>query len=292
MNILIWNNHKQWLEHIKDILCNLWGDRIVSELRTKEIVPMIGQSDWFISILNHLKAPSTSPLSDFAKEIQVYWSHIRVYHACRTLNVEDYYRKGIVAPSVEILDEYVKTMLSQYIDPDILSTAMWHMHRYYDKADEKVFVAIDEKHLQSFCGHHLLYGSEYFLCCAMLVGAVTYTLNNILDTIKNSTCTVPTVFISNIPIECIPYDVVLEIAAIILAEGCRMLINPAYIPPSRRLGFGISGKIHPDWIIGHTHPKIDIHVNIPPTWMDVAEYRSLSEYSLSKVQRHPNESKN
>ncbi len=272
MNIFIWNNHNQWSNTFNYIIGELWGECILHEDKKTEISPIIGKEDWIDNFLRSKQISSPKPLVDFTRAIKAHWSHIRVYHACSPQNVETYYRNGIVPSSIKKLDEYAKKILCQYADPATISIILKYMHCHYDEADERVFVAIDKNHLRTFCGHHLLFGSEYFLCCAMILGTMTGKLKDILEHIKTKTITMPTLLSCDVPMEYVPTDVINEISAIILAEGFRMLMSPMYTPPSRRFGFGMSRIIPSSWISKHTQVQIEGYTTYPPVWIDLSQF--------------------
>lgn len=142
---------------------------------------------------------------------------------------------------------------------------------FYNKSDEKIFVAFDKKHLCEYCWHHLLYGSEYILCCAILLCVFTEKQKDILNYIADLGG-IPTIFSCDVPIKNIPTDILYETGAILLSEAYKMFKDSTHIPFSRRLNFGIF-SINSDWIVGHESVQDEkSNKYYPPVWIDVAKF--------------------
>lgn len=267
MKTLIWNDHKQWAADLMGIFAALWGDDFLKRIIKKQIFPIIGNNDWFSDLFEKSKGP----LMDLTSAIWKHWSFVRVYHACCPQNIEPYYSKGIVTPSLETLEDFILTSLNECGNSDNLTEVLMYMREHYSESDEKVFVAIDQEHLREFCTHHFMYGSEYLLSCGMLLGAMTGLQEVVLDRIK-AIAGIPTMFSCDIPIEEIPKDALVELFSVLLAEGVRMIKNPDYAPPSRRFSFGVSRSIPPEWIVSHTHPSIPATSQLPSVWLDISQF--------------------
>jgi hypothetical protein len=248
-----------------------FGEDFIAKLKKKNVKPDLFEFDWFNNIIMQKNeiSHSMSPLDHFVREFKSIWSHIKVFHACRVKDISDYYTNGIVSSSIENLDKLVLTILQPFVSKNILENLIRIMHSHYNENDEKVFVAIDKYHLQLFCGHHLEYGSEYLLSSIMMLENFGVSVKPILDSIKKSTETIPTIFECDVPFKNISSDNFLELNHILLTEGSKMLLFDDYYPPSRRTGFGIASIIRPSWIKNHTHPSISTNMtHIPPIWID------------------------
>ena len=271
MNTLQWNKPKEWLETVKKIIINLWGNNFIEELKINNVTPNLFDDDWLNSIvpLKENTHYSISPLEYFAKAIKSNWAHIKVYHACRAKDINDYYSNGIASSTIEDLDRLVLNTLHPFVERNKLEKLIRIMHDHYNESDEKVFVAIDKYHLQLSCGHHLEYGSEYLLSSIMLLENFGISIQPILASIKDSTETTPTIFECDIPNNSISSDDFSELSLILLTEGCKMLLEGNYYPPSRRTGFAVGSIIKPSWIKNHKHPSISSKIKTtPPIWLD------------------------
>ena len=281
MNSLIWGHHKQWLQPVECLIRRFCGDEFILRIAKNKVYPILGDLSWFENNLNLHKNHYDSLMLDLINGIKKSWSHIRLYHACRPENIDDYYVKGIVPSSIEALDEYVINTLQEHANIEDISNVLKYMHRFYNKSDEKVFVAFDKEHLETFCDHHLMYGSEYLLCAALLLGTLNNKISYILSTIYNPSSSIPIIFHCDIPIEFIPAKIIYEISLILIVESFRTLMFQSYIPSSKRFGFGISKSIRPDWIIDFTIPIINKEKCYPSIWMDLNRFEK--EFRQSKI---------
>lgn len=271
MTTLQWNKPKEWLEIVTNIIISFWGNDVIYRLKLNNVTPNLFDDTWLNSIIPAKENThySISPLEYFAKAIKSNWSHIKVYHACRVKDINDYYSNGIVSSSIEDLDRLVLHTLKPFVEKNKLEKLIRIMHDNYNKSDEKVFVAIDKYHLQLFCGHHLEYGSEYLLSSIMLLKDFGVSIQPILASIKGSSETIPTVIECDVPIDSISTDDFSELSLILLTEGFKMLLLEDYYPPSRRTGFAVGSIIKPSWIKNHKHPSISSKMKTtPPIWLD------------------------
>lgn len=275
MTTFKWNKPEVWLKIATKIIIKIWGESFIKELKRNNITPNLFDDMWFESIVqkNNNACNFEISINTFTKEIQTNWSHIKVFHACRSKDVENYYSKGIIALTIKELDDLVVKTLQSFVSQIIISKILVHMHKNYDVKDEIVFISIDKFHLQLFCSHHLDYGSEYLLCSIMLLRNFHIPSRPILDSIKKTSETVPTIFECDIPIESFHHEDLLELSRILLTEGCKKILLENYYPPSRRTGFGINSNIKPSWIKNHIHPSLNMQKNlIPPVWLETSLY--------------------
>ncbi len=271
MSTLQWNKPKEWIETVTKIIINLWGNNFIEELKMNNVTPDLFDDDWLNTIIppKEIVSHSINPLEYFATAVKTNWSHIKVFHACRVKDIADYYSLGIVSLSIADMDRLVLQTLLPFVDENILENLIKIMHDHYNESDEKVFVAIDKYHLQSFCGHHLEYGSEYLLSSIMLLENFGVSIQPILASIKGSSETIPTIFECDVPNNSISTNDFSELSLILLTEGCKMLLLKDYYPPSRRTSFAVGSIIKSSWIKNHIFPSINAMMKTkPPIWLD------------------------
>lgn len=87
--------------------------------------------------------------------------YIRAYHACRPIDVNDYYRHGLKIPDTnmyyELYDEYIKRLNIR------LTREQYERGRTSLEAsglDKKIYFHFQPYPLLNFSGHYLVYGSE------------------------------------------------------------------------------------------------------------------------------------
>ena len=265
MSVLVWNNFEQWREDILCIVTRLWGKKTLTPSKLRGIVPLVGTDKWLTELLG---GNNNNPIAEFTREVKKHWRYIRAYHACCTHDTALYYQQGIKAATLRALEMNAVKLFQKYqVQGDIL-LPLEQMRRFYDISDERVFLSIDKKHLQNYCTHHLLYGSEYILLYGMLLGTQLGCQEDVISHMKQQSG-LPTIFACNIPVNNVPSDVISEISTILIAETCRRQKSSHYRPPSRRLGFGIHSTVLPAWILEHTHPEVCMSSLYPPLWIEV-----------------------
>lgn len=268
MNTFVWNQPGEWLKSTKEIVTDLWGSDFIYTLRRNKIKPNVFDPKFFLNAIVH-KNNTKSFLTNFSNSIANHWSNITVYHACRVNHIDDYYKKGITPPTIESLDKLVHQTLSPFVETDMMSELFKILKLYYDKTDEKVFVAMDKHHLLLHCNHHLAYGSEYLLSAIMLLPKFGINVEPILVSLEKSIETIPTLFECELPINNLSEEDINELSIILLGETCNRLLDENYLPLSRRTGFAVNGKIQPKWISSHFHPFTSADVKtLPAIWID------------------------
>lgn len=265
-----WNKPNKWFKLTSNLIVDIWGNDFISYLKDNDIKPNLFDLGWLKDYQNksHLYQLSKSPVDQFSLGLRDLWSKLTVFHACRTKNVATYYSKGIVAPSLKELDLLVIQVLKDEVTTKVRNDLIKLLHNYYDKSDEKVFVAIDRYNLQFYSNHYLEFGSEYLLTAIMLLNRFGINIEPVLNSVRSEKDTIPTIFECEIPIQKISKQDLKELSLILLIETCNKIIDSRYIFPSRRTGICAGSIIDGKMIIGHAHPEIDIYKKIlPSTWM-------------------------
>ena len=102
------------------------------------------------------------------------------------------------------------------------------------------------------CGHYLLYGSEYLTALAANLGGTRDYRRVLKERFA------PTLFVCDVPLECLHPGTVTEFAGIALESIFKELLDgPSYAPDKRRgLAFSIRVPLESTCIVGHCHPTI------------------------------------
>lgn len=162
------------------------------------------------------------------------YSHIRGYHGCRVLNLDDYYKNGIIPITKnETLKRAVYLLKSDRLSEEKIVEVFnsnWmnlvEIHKY-------VWFTLTKSELINYCGHYLIYGSK-FICG---IAAELYCQENLKKGI-------PTIFHCDIPIEKIPSDYLGDLnERIQVGDGANC-------------GFKIIGSINKDEIVRCEHPSL------------------------------------
>ena len=101
-----------------------------------------------------------------AERLSQRYCAIEAFHGCCPHDLSVYYEKGLRPLSLKLSDKYIKELFLHGKFPELNETivdeVISDIKKDYDQRDERVFFALDEEdHLVKFCGHYMLYGSEY-----------------------------------------------------------------------------------------------------------------------------------
>lgn len=120
------------------------------------------------------------------------YTHIRAYHACRPISIDDYLLNGIRPISYEsALDEVKSRVVCKWVSENTAVEKFNEEWNDFDDIHKKVWLEMNKNLLLEAASHYLIYGSEFINALAMQLG-----YRNRLKKIG-----VPTIFHCNIPIE-------------------------------------------------------------------------------------------
>jgi hypothetical protein len=115
----------------------------------------------------------------------------------------------------------------------------------------KVHLGLDDKFLINYCGHYLIYGSEYLMAIAVHLGhAVGRDLTGVLRKIGT-----PTIFVCDIPVSKVSYSEILELSGTLLADLFKSILSVNPRPSSLDFTMTLNDIVGPECIISHYHPK-------------------------------------
>lgn len=172
---------------------------------------------------------NTNQIINFKDE----YSHIRGYHGCRVLNLDDYYENGIVPINKnETLKRALYLLKNDRVsENDIVKVFNSHW-RGLAETHKYVWFTLTKSELIDYCGHYLIYGSE-FIC------GVAADLR-CQDSLKKG---IPTIFHCDVPIEKIPSTYLEDLNdSIKTGDGYNC-------------GFKVIGVISKDEIVKCEHPR-------------------------------------
>lgn len=162
--VFVWKAFSEWKLSIEDMFKYILTPELTAKVKRNatsiesrdnqtECEEFIGKS--FDSIISYQK------IDEFR---QVY-PHIRTYHACRPINVDSYYQRGILILSKDIQVERFRSIFLTGKFPelteDVLQMCIKKAAPYSVGNNGELCLAIDDRHLIELCGHYLVYGSEY-----------------------------------------------------------------------------------------------------------------------------------
>lgn len=179
-----------------------------------------------------------------------------MFHCCRPLSVESYYRDGI-----KTLDMYYANQIFENIvrnNPAFSNVTSEHFKSAFEgmadsiERNGHVYFGLDDRFLVNCCPHYLKFGSEYFQALAVQIDAIANT--NVKDFLQSSGK--PTVFTANIPLSNIDAD---ETDSLVSSIFTTWLYNHAHEtndPFQADFGISLTHDLKPDQIINHFHPTV------------------------------------
>ncbi|AGA68903.1 hypothetical protein Desdi_1400 [Desulfitobacterium dichloroeliminans LMG P-21439] len=161
------------------------------------------------------------------------YSHIRGYHGCRVLNLDDYYENGIVPINKnETLRRALYLLKNDRIsENEIVKVFNSHWMRLTE-THKYVWFTLTKSELIDYCGHYLIYGSEFICGIAAELRCQ--------DSLKKG---IPTIFHCDIPIEKIPSGYLEDL-------NDRIKTGDGY-----NCGFKVIGAISKDEVVKCEHPR-------------------------------------
>ena len=127
------------------------------------------------------------------------YTHIRVFHACRPTDIEDYLKNGIHDFTEEEVYNIARDKLMQCgIDEDRIKEVFQEVWNESGSPFNEIYVNISKKELMNESGHYLVYGSEFI--CGM---AAQLFCQNQLKKIG-----VPTIFVCDIDTNKFPQETI------------------------------------------------------------------------------------
>lgn len=168
-------------------------------------------------------------------DIERKYTHIRAYHGCSTNDLESYYKFGIVPINEDFAKrQALELLVDDKITADtVLSVFDEHWNKF-EQVHRSVWFCLSRKELIQYCGHYLIYGSEF-------ISGIAVELY-LLDMLKGKGK--PTIFHCDVPIKKIPkcfFDSLKENLEMGDLENC---------------GFKIEHTLSPEEIIKHDNPDL------------------------------------
>lgn len=162
IGVFIWKDFIEWQPVLEDMFSEILSPELKAKIRNNQkIVKYHDDPEAFEGLASQsIEEMITNEKID---EFRQRYSHIRVYHGCRTSNVQSYYKKGIL-PSIDLKDAQVNRFRELFLNGDFpeLSEEMLQqsIKNIYPKED-KLSVDIDDRWLIEHFSNSLIYGSEY-----------------------------------------------------------------------------------------------------------------------------------
>lgn len=162
------------------------------------------------------------------------YTHIRGYHGCRPVCIDDYRKLGIKPIERHFaLQEAVSRLCDKRITREMVENLFEKEWEEFYSVHRGVWFIFSKFHLLNDCGHYLIYGSEFI--CGM--AAKLFCQNNLKKIGR------PTIFGCDIPLKNIPNCFLSDIRKKMLRRD-----NGG--------GFKVAGEVSPDEIVEILHQDL------------------------------------
>lgn len=187
------------------------------------------------------------------------YTHIRAYHACRPISINDYLVNGIRPISHEsALEDVKKRVVCEWVSENEAVAKFNEEWKDFDDIHKKVWLQMNKNLLLDEASHYLIYGSEFINALAMELFC--------RDRLKD--IGIPTVFFCDIPID--------DIIPMTLRD-IQESINNGH---TYDIGFAVD-SVRPNNIVDYEHPlkrMIDPYGGTyKPNYEELKSYGYVSE---------------
>ena len=160
--IFIWKAFSEWRSVLEDMYRDILAPELEAKVRQSATDIKYGDdTETFEKLSGHsIDSMITKEKID---EFRQRYSHIRVYHGCRTTDVQSYYEKGIL-PSIALKDVQVARFREIFLSgrfPELTEEMLQQSIETVGPKSEDLCLVIDDRFIIEYCGHYLIYGSEY-----------------------------------------------------------------------------------------------------------------------------------
>ena len=119
-------------------------------------------TDTWPVFLGHESLSDSDQIPALVERFRDEYTHVRVYHACRPIDPDVYFKEGLRPTSTRRLVDQFAADIKQYcgiqIPADELNRAMTGNDL---DVEGKLYVVLDDADLIAASGHYAIYGSEY-----------------------------------------------------------------------------------------------------------------------------------
>lgn len=239
-------------ENCKDVFTDLVLERFLKAFGNVDLIS--DNLEWLVDLL----PCSESSVTQTELEIEVLsrlkssFVSVRAFHACCPTDVSCYYEKGLIPLCRADAHEIFKTTLLSNENLDVTENDIDKVIEMApDLAEEsKVWFNLDNRTLLDYCGHYLLYGSEYIVGLAAKLSS--HSSFDCRQYFKNRGT--PTMFVCDLSWEIIREATAQYLIRRVIFEYFRSVQEQSYTVGTIDFGFSISSVVPSQMITSHYHP--------------------------------------
>jgi hypothetical protein len=263
-HVFIWKDFKEWKSALEDMFKDILTPELKANVKqNREIVEYCDDPEAF----GTLSSQSISDMITTKKinEFRLRYSHIRVYHGCRPVDVQSYYKKGLLLCDTDALVERFREIFLSGKFPElteeILQESIEEAASYSIGRDGESCFFLDDRVCVERDSHYLIYGSEYLsvLVANLPVENSKEKYYPVLRGIGK-----PTIFEIDLPniIENVRDNVMFELFQDMLTEWTSCVAHSRTEISNSEICISLRKAIQPEHIHSHYHPpKIKDRLN-------------------------------
>jgi len=195
-------------------------------------------------------------LSNIKNWLQTRYEYLGMFHCCRPISVESYYRDGIKTLDMSYANQLFENIVRK--NPAFSSVTSEHFKSAFDDMADSiernghVYFGLDDRFLKKYCPHYLKFGNEYLQALAVRIDAEANT--NVKEFLQSNGK--PTIFSANIPLSNINDE---ETDSLVSSIFTTWLYNHAHETSDsflKSFGISLTNDLKPEQIITHFHPVV------------------------------------
>ena len=256
---LNWEDSDAWSTDLESLAPEVFNESVIDCL-TKETPEYITSDDlsWLGRILPRDLRETCDLRSEVLGRLRSHFTHLVAYHGRRPISLDSYRRTGIgPLDATDAHDELVQKVCGvsasgptekEVREACALADATYRQGR--------VFFEASRRHLLDFCGHYLLYGSEYAV--GILRSSSRYPDHAQLLKLQGR----PTLLTCNVPLRWLQQGTQEELTGTLISAYFKKKLYSGYKHPQQCEGFGfeIYQTLTPELINEVEYPE---HVHDP-----------------------------
>lgn len=256
VNVLSVPHREQWTARI-------WS--LVSDFVTEEVKQAVIEANprylvsddlsWLNEPILDLLGQSVDMRTVLAQRLLKSYEAIRAVHGTRVRDLSPFYTNGLVPMDPAVVETQARSLFAPTGIVGLLDrfktavTTLDARKPVYGRAGLLYFCANGRDLTDRYCGHYLIYGSEYLYCLGIRMIDST-DVKRILKSVGR-----PTAIVADIPMSFIDFDTLENLAGGMLESAFNELLGINDEPFSETFSITVQRSIEAKHIVGHYHPK-------------------------------------
>jgi hypothetical protein len=264
-NILYYYDTPSWRPQVGRMLSDIFTPEVLSALKKYPLDEMwTDEFDWLDTLVSSVLGRHVSIRGIMEMRFQEFFGYIAGHHACRTGDIDSYYKSGLIPLSrakanQELRDHFLNSKFPELTE-EILEEAILGMRPVfegYDSREGKIYLGLDPDWLIHHASHYLHRGGEYKQGVASQMSQLVNERSRSGDRVDYSSVFesigLPTIFVCRVPLDMISDDTLESIHRFLVCHyvGYSVHGSESYL---KDVTITLREPLGPDCIIEHYHP--------------------------------------